>query len=459
MRRILLLLSLVLIVYIGGDLLISSKTLPLVNPVLLSRFENTEGGKFLASIKDQAITNPDTSLFTPLPYDVNFYHKKVKIDFKNKILHRYNRYYVPLSEFCNSFGNNIVPNSNEIQLNNGVIINLSEKKYTKNDKDFLLRGDTFTLNNESYISFFDACEILNLSTYWDYNSNSIYINTKKDKSMDSDNNKKHKKKRKKDAYIRFEDVSAGDVYAKQDNLEKLRMISDYMNDENEKFSLGWIPRYINKPLNIDNDISRDNTFSNANFLFTMDYLVNRGGSIGIHGYTHQYGDVNSITGNEFGDDGYNDPAEIRKRLESAIKIANKVNIPYAFWETPHYHATAKQQALFEEYFKVIYEPSFVKYNKKIVISDKNGITKYIPAPLSNVKNNDVGPMLQSIKNKPTDVEMSLFYHPSIEIESIHVSLENDGTINSSYDDNSILKQIVACVDSLGYSFKNVTKAR
>ncbi|MGL5353565.1 MAG: DUF2334 domain-containing protein [Clostridium sp.] len=457
MRRIIILFSLVIIVYLGGDLLISSKTLPLINPKLLSNFQNTEGGKFLSSIKDQSITNPNPSLFSPVPYDVNFYLKKTKLNFKNKVLHRYNRYYLPLSEVSNLFGNSIVVGDDEVQLSNDVTINISDKNYTLNDKTLSLHGDIFKVNNEPYISFFDACEIYNLSTYWDYKTNSIYINTNKGKNHNTD--KKDKKKSKKDAYIRFEDVSAGDVYAKQDNLEKLRIITDYMDDENQKFSLGWIPRYINKPLNIDNDISRDNTFSNANFLFTMDYLENRGGSIGIHGYTHQYGDVNSITGIEFGDDGFNDPSEVRKRLESAINIATKVNIPYAFWETPHYHATAKQQAIFEEYFKVIYEPSFSKYNKKITTSDKNGITKYIPAPLSNVKNNDVGPMIQSIKNKPSDVEMSLFYHPSIEIESVHVSLGDDGTINSSYDDNSILKQIVSCVDSLDYSFKSVIKTR
>ena len=458
MRRILIILSLLLIMCFGLNLLIPSKSLPVFNMKLLSKYEKTEGGNFLNSLNEQTLNNDDVASLTDVPYDVNLYFKETKLDFKNKVLHRFNRYYVPITEFSKYFAKDVLITDAQIQISDQISLKINNKTYIKDDKTIPLRGELAKVKNEYYISFFDMCEMLDLTTYWDYKSNNIIINNKKPNKKGAngpDKNTKRKNKHKKDAYIRFEDVSAGDVYAKQDSLEKLRVITDYMADECQNFSLGWVPRYINTSLNIDNDISKDNSFPNANFLFTLDYLVNRGDSIGIHGYTHQYEDTNSIAGIEFGDDGYSTESATRNRVESAINLATKLNIPYAFWETPHYHATVKQQAIFEEYFKVIYEPSLSKYNKKIITSERNGITKFVPAPLSNIKNDDVIPMLKSFQSKPSNVEMSLFYHPSIEIDSVHVSLISDGTINTTYDDNSILKQMISCISDLGYSFKSI----
>lgn len=454
MKRIFIILSSILIICFGINLLFFSKIPPLQNKSLLSKYENTEGSKFLNNIKAETLNKEDSNLLTPVPYEVNLYFNKTKLNFKNKLLHKYNRYYVPIEEFSRYFGIDILIKDGEIQLSNNINLNIYDKKYKKDDKTILLRGELVHINSEYYISFFDICEMLNLSTYWDYKNNSIYINKKNDNSITT-LDRKNRKPHKKNAYIRFEDVTAGDVYSQQDTLEKLRIIIDYMSDESQKFSLAWVPRYINNPLNIDNDVSEDNSLTNANFIFTMDYLINRGDVIGLHGYTHQHGDSNSISGCEFGEDGYNTEMEIRGRLEAAITIATKMNIPYAFWETPHYHTTDAQQAIFEEYFKIIYEPSFAKYNKKIITGKRNGITKFIPTPLGYIKDNDVDCMIKSIESKNAYTELSLFYHPSIEIYSVHVSLSEDGTISSTYDKNSILKKIVSCIGVLGYRFKSI----
>lgn len=79
------------------------------------------------------------------------------------------------------------------------------------------------------------------------------------------------------------------------------------------FHIPWIPRFVDHKNGIDNDISKDYSMPNANFLFTMEYLLNRNGIIGLHGYTHQYGDEVSAVGTEFNDERNNDEKSIRKR--------------------------------------------------------------------------------------------------------------------------------------------------
>ena len=194
---------------------------------------------------------------------------------------------------------------------------------------------------------------------------------------------------------------------------------------------------------------------NSNFLFTLDYIVNNGGNIGLHGYTHQYNNTNSISGVEFGSEGCNNLKEARIRVEKAIKIANKLNIPIKYWETPHYKTTAEEQKIFEEYFDKIYEPAIGIYNKKIIVSKNNEFTKYIPTPLSYVDDDNGYGIMERMKNLDEDQEFSLFYHLSIEIKSIDISINDKGDILYKYNKNSILKNIVKLSRSLGYKFSDI----
>jgi predicted deacetylase len=103
----------------------------------------------------------------------------------------------------------------------------------------------------------------------------------------------------------------------------------------------------------------------------MEYLLNRNGIIGLHGYTHQYGDEVSAVGTEFSDERNNDEKSIRKRVEAAINTAKKLELPVKFFETPHYAATAFQQSIFEQYFDIIYEPFVGIWGDRIVKSPRN----------------------------------------------------------------------------------------
>lgn len=412
-------------------------------------YNTTKGQKFLKNIH---IDNEKNKEVKKVPYKVSFLFKNNKMIFKKDILFKDNRIYISISDFIKYFELNKKVNDNEIEIGNIINVNLTDKTFYKNESKTPLRGDIFKSNGEYYISIFDLCEILDLNTYWDYENNTIYISKKE---FSKPGEKIHGDKKKK-GYIRFEDFTAGGVYLSQSALEKVRRISDYMDENNESFSVSWIPRYINNSDKIDNDISKEETMENSNFVFTLDYLINRGGNIGLHGYTHQYKETDSVIGAEFGDDNYNDPEEIRARVESALNIANNINIPISFWETPHYKTTASQQKIFEEYFKIIYEPAIGIYNKKIITSKNNRITKYIPTPLSYVEDDTGEEMLDRIRANKNQ-EFSLFYHLSVEIKSVDVSINNNGEIIYKYDDNSILKKIVSLSNELGYRFSDINK--
>ncbi len=413
-------------------------------------YYNTRGQEFIRNLND---TKTKDNIIKNLPYNLIFSYKNKQLSLKNKALYKNNRIYVELKDVIQKLDFKEIINNNKIIINNKIILDVMEKNFEKNNDKIPLRGDLFIENGEYYISLFDLCEILNLTTFWNYDNNTIYIDNKKD----NDNEIKNENENDKKAYIRFEDFTAGDVYLSKGALEKVRLVADYMNKNNEAFSISWIPRYINKDLNIDNDISKNESMKNANFLFTLDYIVNRGGSIGLHGYTHQFKDSNSVTGFEFGDSGYNNPEDIRKRVESALTVASNLNVPITYWETPHYKTTAKQQKIFEEYFKIIYEPAIGIYNSKIITSENNEYTKYIPTPLGYVDDDTGERILKSIKDNYDNKELSFFYHLSIEIKSIDIWVSENGSILNKYTEDSILKKIVNTTNELGYKFFDIKK--
>ncbi len=135
-------------------------------------------------------------------------------------------------------------------------------------------------------------------------------------------------------------------------------------------------------------------------------------------------------------------------------IAKKLNIPISYWETPHYKTTAEEQKIFEEYFSIIYEPSIGLYNKKIITSENNEVTKYIPTPLGYVDDDNGDSIIERMINCDENQEFSLFYHLSMEIKSINITI-NNGNIEYKYKDDSILKKIVKLARKLGYRFSNI----
>lgn len=411
-------------------------------------YSNTQGQEFIRNLN---LSNKDNN-YKEIPYPVDFIYKNNNMSFKESVLYKNNRIYISISDFIKYFTTSIENEDGSIiKIGDDIEIDTDKKIINKNDKEIQLRGDLFNKDDNYYMSLFDLCVVFNLNTYWDYDNNKIYFDEKiKNKKVTSNEDRSDKK-----GYIRFEDFTAGDVYLNKGSLEKVRLITDYMKINNESFSISWVPRYINNDNNIDNDISEKESMINANFVFTLDYIINNGGNIGLHGYTHQYNNTNSISGVEFGKEGCNNLNIARERVEKAIIIANKLNIPISYWETPHYKTTEEEQRIFEEYFNKIYEPAIGIYNKKIIVSKNNQLTKYIPTPLGYVDDDNGEGVMERMKNVKENEEFSLFYHLSIEIKSIDISINDDGHILYKYDNESVLKNIVKLSRKLGYRFNNI----
>ncbi|WP_242982086.1 MULTISPECIES: DUF2334 domain-containing protein [unclassified Clostridium] len=293
--------------------------------------------------------------------------------------------------------------------------------------------------------------MLNVKSKWDYSRKSISLYW--DRYTYEGCTIPHRRV----ALIRFEDVTANEMYLNSDNLEKLRVISDYMFSADVPFHIAWIPRFIDPKNCIDNDISKDYSMPNANFLFTIEYLLNRNGIIGLHGYTHQYGSEVSGDGTEFNEVRNNDEKSVRKRIEAAINTAKILELPVKFFESPHYAATEFQQSIFEQYFDIIYEAYVGIWGEKIVKSPRNHRTLYVPTPLGYVREKEgIEKMLNRINSLNDDTLASLFYHPYIDFEYITLKYDNNGYPLSNYSKSSPLHRIVKALYNKGCSFEKIT---
>lgn len=370
--------------------------------------------------------------------------QRKSLNFISPIFRDINRFFLPVLEFISQL-------RGESHISRDKINILFKDKspiciaYKTDDYKFTI------INDVLYCSLFDICRILNVKSRWDYSSKSISL------YWDTDKSEIRTIPSGRVALIRFEDVTAGDEYFDSNNLEKFRIVADFMFSAGVPFHIAWIPRFVDPPNGIDNDISKHYSMSNANFLFTIEYLLNKGGQIGLHGYTHQYGNEVSGEGTEFNEERNSDEIIIRKRVEAAINTAKKLELPFKFFESPHYAATEFQQSIFEQYFDIIYEGCVGIWGDKIVISPRNHRTLYIPTPLSYVEGKDgTEKMLDRIDNLDEKTLASLFYHPYKDFEYITLQNGTNGYPLSKYSENSPLHLIIKALYDRNYNFSKIT---
>lgn len=395
---------------------------------------------------------------TKIAYVKLIYENK-EVLFGSPIIISNNRYYISLNDIEKITNGSVKVKQKEAIIynkNDNVIINYESNRYSINGTE---RG---TLRNvikdndlRKYISLYDFCKIFDLKTIWNHSENTIKLYKNREQIITNDQENDGRV-----AFIRFEDVEAGSIYLKEDNLEKFRIIGDYFYSQGVPFHIAWVPRYVNPQKKIDNDLINKNNIENADFIFTFDYLIDKGAIVGLHGYTHQSGNEESVVGTEFSSQINTDEKVIKEIIEKAILTANQLNIPITFFETPHYRGTQFQQSIFEQYFDYIYEPYIGIYNKIPVISPRNNKTLYIPTPLSYVKgDNGIINMINSIDNNDINQVASLFVHPSKEFDYIKLINASDGYHKYYYDDNSILHQIVSEFKIKGYKIISIKDYR
>lgn len=363
------------------------------------------------------------------------------------------RYYIPLKLVSSDLNYNITTDNNKITLENGVnTIVFDNKNCSINGQAYDLRGKLQSINGEDYISLSDIEYLFNLTATFNFDNKEIcLLDGLNNSSIDSTPIPTEGKA----ALIRLEDFSAGYGALNAENQLKYKCMGKLLKDNGIKFHVAWVPRFVSPSDNIDNDLLTNNTLENVGFMDTLDYLINCGAEIGLHGYTHQSGDSTSLSGTELSYKCNNNEAATRKIVENAIDAAASLNIPCDFFESSHYKATGKQKKIIAEYFQFLYEPkNYLEYTKIV----KRGDNLYMPTPLNYVKNLDTSKIERQLKSPEPNELASLFYHPAVELQFINVSTSGS-KINVDYDTSSPLCKIVKSIRDNEYITTYITDFR
>jgi hypothetical protein len=384
--------------------------------------------------------------------DVDLYIEGKKISSSKNLICKNNRYYFAVSDFEKIY-------NYKIKITNNTLFVYTEgSKNADSDSSYYtdrtLIHPYLEYDNTAYLSMIDMTESLNLTVFWDYDKKTLsFYKVREELSRET---RQHSKR---PALIRLEDVTAGAIYTNSDSLEKLRIMSDYMYSKDVPFHIAWVPRYMNPEKGIDNNLLEVYSLSNVDFIYTMDYMISKGGIVGLHGYTHQYGGEESIVGAEFGDKACFNLNETKSRIEASIATAKTLDIPYEFFESPHYRSTKEQeQAVFENYFNYMFEPSKALFNNKPALGKGNNKTIYVPAPLGYIHDNDIDDMIKRIKTKPRDHIAAMFYHPSKEFQFIAIT-NRQGYHKYEYSQDSILHKLLNCLKEERYTPVRITDVR
>lgn len=355
------------------------------------------------------------------------------------------RYYIPLSFICNKLNYTLNTSNNKISLYNADNkISLTEYSYTKNSSTGYLRGELINKDGTDYISISDIEELFNLIAVFDFEKNSISLLDNNIKAPDnlptsySD----------KIALIRLEDFGCGGNYAVDKNQTKIKLMANLLYSQGMKFHVSWIPRFVSPPDKIDNDLLTNNNITNVGFVNLLDYFINKGGEIGLHGYTHQHGNEISGIGEELSGDVNNTEAETRAVIEKGIDTASALNIPISYFESPHYFDTEAQKKIIADYFQFIYEP--FSGNDNTNIYNLNDSNLFVPTPLGYVHNSDPAAIITGLNDENSDVLHSFYYHPFVELKYIDFNTNNN-KLNVTYDANSPLQKITKALEADQYT--------
>jgi Uncharacterized protein conserved in bacteria (DUF2334)/FG-GAP-like repeat len=268
---------------------------------------------------------------------------------------------------------------------------------------------------------------------------------------------------KKMAVIRLEDVSPG-IYNTRESLDKLEAIANYLYSEGVPFQVSIIPVYKDPGKNIEISIADTDNPQVREFIKTINYLRDKGGMIGLHGYTHQYLKEVTGAGFEFMEKGtlvYVQPAYAEERVRQALELMGKAGIPIDYWETPHYTATQDQYRAISKYFGLIYDPNPIdKKFRNISSWDSAGPDSesaiFIPAPLLNVTDEkDIKRIFSQLDKNDPVMLASFFYHPYQEFKSMYKVRAEEGYYFYAHETDSYLHRLINGFKERGYRFVSV----
>lgn len=377
-----------------------------------------------------------------------------EIILNSPVLYQENRYYLPFVELVSKMGGSIKREGEYLYIHfmdQDITFNLSEQSFVKDN--VTLKFKLEPVGEDFRMTLFDLCQLFNLVTDWDVKNHvlGLYINKKPRGHAPSAQGAS-----KKQALIRLEDISTGGPYYDPEALVKLRTIADYLYEENVPFHVAWVPRYIDPTNSIDRSIADQYSMLNADFVFTLDYFTYRRGIIGLHGYTHQYGKTISLKGTEFRsiyeESSIPDSEDyIRERLTKAIHAADKLSIPYGFFEAPHYVFSPKAVRVAEKYFNFIYQ-SYPGIPDGITLRGNfSRRVTFVPTPLGYIHGQDD---LERVftKIKEPNFLASFYFHPFLEFNNISITRGGRGYPEINYSEDSPLHRLVKEFKNQDYTF-------
>ena len=241
------------------------------------------------------------------------------------------------------------------------------------------------------------------------------------------------------ALVRIEDINP------ESDPESLISIARYLHSNNVPFAVGVTPLYLDPSTNTAVSLSEQPELVKA-----LRYCIANGGSLVLHGCTHQYRGQTTID-YEFWDGLSEQPLfedseeYIKERIFKGLEECRNNGLFPLAWETPHYAASLLDYRTVDQYFTTVYER---RQTMNILGTDQllpfyipsdGGHAQMIPENLGYIPYDD--PSAERIiefaeKNMAIrDGFASFFFHPFVPID--------------------VLKDIVNGIQALGYQFSDL----
>ncbi|HMK39428.1 MAG TPA: DUF2334 domain-containing protein, partial [Bacteroidota bacterium] len=247
------------------------------------------------------------------------------------------------------------------------------------------------------------------------------------------------------ALIRIEDVNP------LENPAKLREIADILSARNIPFLVGVIPFYVSPGEGIRIGLS-----DRPDLVDALKYMVQNGGTIVMHGVTHQYRGITAVDF-EFWDETIDRPIReetvegITRKLDMGIQEFMKNGLYPLIWETPHYRASIKLYETISKYFSTAME-------QRLAIEDADA-GQYFPY----IINKDLyGQRLipENLGYVPLDPDPAVgeaAVQHIIAAAKINLAVRDGFASNffHAFVDPGLLKEIVDGVQALGYTYMDV----
>ncbi|MEW6622989.1 MAG: polysaccharide deacetylase family protein [Bacillota bacterium] len=244
-------------------------------------------------------------------------------------------------------------------------------------------------------------------------------------------------------YLRIEDVSP------ISSPKNLMEIADYLYSKKIPFIIVLIPAYINPETGVEASIT-----DKPEVIEAVRYMVERGGTVVLHGYTHQHYKEETGEGFEFWDAFEDRPLNVNyadyvgERVLKGIEICLENGLyPLAF-EPPHYAMAQDGYRELKKYFSTVIgqlqttDRRFASVPLPYEVRDTKRFNRFLPESLGYVEL-DGSYGVENILNNAgkllivRDAVTGVFFHPFMDME--------------------YLEQIVEGLESMGYVFADLGK--